>query len=73
MEINYDLIIKYLVKKEPVKEKKPLFSTQKGILDYSFNFPDKFKDLLADKFYRFGKESAMFMILLILLLFKINV
>lgn len=54
MEINYDLIIKYLVKKEPVKEKKPLFSTQKGILDYSFNFPDKFKDLLADKFYRFG-------------------
>lgn len=29
MEINYDLIIKYLAKKEPVKEKKPSFSTQK--------------------------------------------
>ena len=28
---------------------------------------------IIDKFYRFGKESAMFMILLILLLFKINV
>jgi len=28
---------------------------------------------IIDKFYRFGNESAMFMILLILLLFKINV
>lgn len=58
MEINYDLIIKYLVKKNKTdtqnKPKPNNFITQKNIFNYSVNFPDKFKDILSDKFYRYG-------------------
>jgi hypothetical protein len=59
MEINYDLIIKYLVKKNSkgesnTKSKPNNFITQKNIFNYSVSFPDKFKDLLTDKFYRYG-------------------
>lgn len=57
MEINYDLIIKYLVKKtDNIKPKNKLntFITQKSIFNYSINFPDKFKELFTDKFYRYG-------------------
>lgn len=57
MEINYELIIKYLVKKdnkEEIKVKSNNFITQKNIYNYSVNFPDKFKNILTDKFYRYG-------------------
>jgi hypothetical protein len=49
MEINYDLIIKYLVKKTSNE-----FTTQKNLFNYSINFPQKFKDIFGEKFYRFG-------------------
>ena len=59
MEINYELIIKYLVKKNSKGEfntnpKSNNFITHKNIFNYSINFPDKFKDILTDKFYRYG-------------------
>lgn len=57
MEINYELIIKFLVKKNSNKEinsKSNNFITQKNIFNYSINFPDKFKNILTDKFYRYG-------------------
>jgi hypothetical protein len=55
MDINYDLIIKYLVKKNDTKKKEKYnFITQKNIFNYSVNFPDKLKNLLTDKFYRYG-------------------
>ena len=49
MEINYDLIIKYLV-----TQKKTHFSSKKHILVYSDLFPEKFKSILQNKFYRYG-------------------
>jgi hypothetical protein len=52
MEIDYNIIIKYLSKKQVKKEVN--FITQKNIFNYSINFPDKFKELLNDKFYRYG-------------------
>lgn len=48
MEINYDLIIKHLV------TKKIQFSSKKHILIYSELFPEKFKNILQNKFYRYG-------------------
>ena len=57
MEINYELIIKFLVKKNSNKEtnsKSNNFITQKNIFNYSINFPNKFKEILTDKFYRYG-------------------
>lgn len=48
MEINYNLIIKYLV------TKKNTFASKKHILLSSDLFPNKFKDLLQNKFYRYG-------------------
>ena len=71
MDINYDIIIKYLCKKNSIKKEqdenqepeiqeeipkltRKTFSTQKSIFNYATNFPDKFKDLLTDKFYRYG-------------------
>lgn len=57
MEINYNLIIKYLTKpnqNNPSKKQTNTFSTQKNIFNYSVNFPDKFKNMLPDKFYRYG-------------------
>ena len=49
-EITYDMIIKYLVK----TERKDPFITKKSIFCYADNFPDKFKELFTDKFYRYG-------------------
>ena len=55
MEINYELIIKYLVNnKKNASIKKNNFITQKDIFNYSVNFPDIFKNLFTDKFYRYG-------------------
>jgi len=48
MEINYELIMKYLV------TKKSIFASKKHILIYCDQFPDKFKDLFQNKFYRYG-------------------
>ena len=48
MEINYDLIIKYLV------TKKIQFSSKKHMIIYSDLFPEKFKNILQNKFYRYG-------------------
>lgn len=48
MEINYDLILKYLA------TKKVQFSSKKHILVYSDMFPEKFKNILQNKFYRYG-------------------
>jgi hypothetical protein len=54
MEINYELIIKYLTKNIKKENKSVNFITQKSILNYSQNFPDRFKTMLGDKFYRYG-------------------
>jgi hypothetical protein len=59
MEINYDLIIKYLAKNQLNNENSNIltnknFPTQKSIYNYSTNFPERFRDLLSDKFYRYG-------------------
>lgn len=53
MEINYDLIIKYLSGKN-IKDKIETFTTQKNIYNYSITWPDQFKNLFTDKFYRYG-------------------
>jgi hypothetical protein len=57
MEITYELIIKFLVNRNSNKEtnsKSNNFITQKNIFNYSINFPNKFKEILTDKFYRYG-------------------
>jgi hypothetical protein len=51
MEINYNMILKYLVK-DPSKEK--IFVHQKNFMTYSDKFPVEFKNILGDKFYRIG-------------------
>jgi hypothetical protein len=63
MEINYDLIIKYLV------TKKNTFASKKHILVYSDLFPEKFKDFFQNKFYRYGinQIDSIYVTLLILL------
>ena len=53
MAINYDLILKYLVKEEKEKEKET-FTNQKNFMTYSDKFPNEFKNILGDKFYRMG-------------------
>ena len=50
MAINYDLILKYLVKEEKVLS----FTNQKNFMTYSDKFPNEFKNILGDKFYRMG-------------------
>lgn len=47
MEINYDMILKYLNKKET-------FANKKNLMTFSYQFPDNFKELFGDKFYRIG-------------------
>jgi hypothetical protein len=75
MEINYELILKYLqptnkiinnnVKIDDISNNIIIdnnnnnnnnkeFITQKNIFNYSKTFPDIFKNLLSDKFYRYG-------------------
>ena len=53
MEINYDLIIKYLSGKN-IEEIKNVFTTQKNIYNYSITWNCEFKNLFTDKFYRYG-------------------
>ncbi len=57
MEINYNTIIKFLGKKHSNGVKtipRNNFVTQKNIFKYATEFPDSFKELLTDKFYRYG-------------------
>jgi hypothetical protein len=54
MEINYELIIKYLVGKKTIEKIDNIFTTQKNIYTYSTSWPDNFKQLFTDKFYRYG-------------------
>ena len=54
MEINYDLIIKYLSGNNVIEKPINTFTTQKNIYTYSTSWPDKFKQLFTDKFYRYG-------------------
>lgn len=54
MEINYDLIIKYLGGKNTSDKASNTFTTQKNIYTYSTSWPDNFKQLFTDKFYRYG-------------------
>ena len=54
MEITYDLIIEYLGNKDNYNNTSTDFITRKNIYNYSINFPDKFKNILTDKFYRYG-------------------
>ena len=52
MEINYDLIIKYLAKNKSEKVQPSAsqqFITQKNIFNYATNFPGKFKEIFIDK------------------------
>ena len=51
MEINYDLILKYLVANK-VEENQ--FVSKKNIMIFSDTFPNNFKELLGDKFYKVG-------------------
>ena len=53
MEINYELIIEYLSNKN-ITEKPSIFTTQKNIYTYSTSWPENFKQLFTDKFYRYG-------------------
>lgn len=48
MEINYDIIIKYLVKNETS------ICSKKHILTYSDKFPFIFSNIFQNKFYRYG-------------------
>lgn len=50
MEINYDMIIKYLSSKNETYH----FESQKNIMCFSDKFPSEFRELLGDKFYRIG-------------------
>jgi hypothetical protein len=65
MEITYETIIKYLVPKNKNQlgsdtsfdnqvNNKPQFITQKNIISYSKDFPEKFKNLFTENFYRYG-------------------
>ncbi len=62
MEINYDIIIKHLCGKHStngtneknVKKESELFKTQKNIYTYANTFPDKFKEIFSEKFFRYG-------------------
>ena len=45
MAINYDLILKYLVKEE--KEKELSFTNQKNFMTYSDKFPNEFKNIFS--------------------------
>ena len=51
MEISYDIIIKYLSKNN---NEKINFSNKKHIITYCDKFPDKFSNLLQNKFYKYG-------------------
>lgn len=52
MEINYDMILKFLNKKEQ-------FTNKKNLIKFSEEFPNNFKELFGDKFYRIGVTQTL--------------
>ena len=52
MEINYDMILKFLSKKEQ-------FANKKNLIKFSEEFPNNFKELFGDKFYRIGVTQTL--------------
>lgn len=56
MEINYDLILKFLL---PNKTEETHFESKKNIMIFSDSFPNNYKDLLGDKFYRIGVTQSI--------------
>ena len=55
MEINYNLIIKYLCQNTNSRSKPDdVFVTKKSIYNYANTFSEKFQCYLSDKFYRMG-------------------
>jgi len=50
MEINYEMILKYL----NVPSEKETFDSKKNLMKYSDGFSKDFKEILGDKFYRTG-------------------
>jgi len=50
MEINYDMILKYL----STNSNKETFDNKKNLMKFSEGFPKEFNELLGDKFYRVG-------------------
>ena len=50
MEINYDMILKYLNSNET----KETFDNKKNLIKFSDGFPKEFNELMGDKFYRIG-------------------
>jgi len=56
MEINYDLILKFLL---PNKAEETHFESKKNIMIFSDSFPNNYKDLLGDKFYRIGVTQSI--------------
>lgn len=54
MEINYDIIIKYLANNTSENN---VFNNKKHILTYSDKFPTKFMEILQNKFYKYGITS----------------
>jgi hypothetical protein len=54
MEINYEMIIKYLSPKD-----NNIFENKKNIMKFSSEFPDLIKDILGDKYYKFGVSQMI--------------
>jgi len=50
MEINYDMILKYLGTNTEIE----LFNNKKNLIKFSNEFPQEIRDILGDKFYRVG-------------------
>lgn len=55
MEINYNLILKYLL---PNKVEDKSFESKKNMMIFSDSFPSNYKELLGDKFYRVGVTQS---------------
>jgi len=54
MEINYELIIKYLTSNKQIKLNDNKFITQKNLFNYCNTFPEPFNTILSEKYYRCG-------------------
>jgi len=55
MEINYDMILKYLSVKKNLNQ----FEGKKNIMNFSEGFTPELKDIFGDKFYRLGITQSI--------------